>query len=242
MTGCGGLFTNHHAESEIWQLAGASITAASSYRWFRDTIGTLEVEQAKQKGCNPFDLLNELAANSPPSSGGLLFLPYLNSSGTPHWNTQARAAFIGMSMAHGRADLTRAVMEGVALEMNDIMSVWNQIGIEIKSMSLGGGATKYQLWNQIQADVYGRPVQIMKVGESTVLGAAILGGVGAGVFDSIQEGVGAMVHVETEIEPIAENYETYKELYSAYVDANQALSQKTFKNLATIRDLTLNRQ
>ena len=145
-------------------------------------------------------------------------------------------------MAHGRADLTRAVMEGVALEMNDIMSVWNQTGIEIKSMSLGGGATKSQLWNQIQADVYGRPVQIMKVGESTVLGAAILGGVGAGVFDSIQEGVGAMVHVETEIEPIAENYETYKELYSAYVEANQALSQKTFKNLATIRDLTLNRQ
>ena len=242
MTGCGGLFTNHHAASEIWQLAGASITAASSYRWFRDTIGTLEVEQARQKGCNPFDLLNELAANAPPGSSGLLFLPYLNSSGTPHWNTQARAAFIGMSMAHGRAELTRAVMEGVALEMNDTMSGWYQSGMEIKSLRLGGGATKSPLWNQIQADVYGRPVQIMKVGESTVLGAAILGGVGAGVFDSIQEGVDAMVHVETEIEPIVENHEIYQDLYSAYVEANQALSRKTFENLAAIQDVTSNRQ
>ena len=144
-------------------------------------------------------------------------------------------------MAHGRADLTRAVMEGVALEMNDIMSVWNQTGIEIKSMSLGGGGTKSPLWNQIQADVYGRPVQIMKVGESAVLGAAILGGVGAVVFDSIQEGVDAMVHVETEIEPIVENHEIYQGLYSAYVEANQALSRKTFENLAAIQDITSNR-
>ena len=133
-------------------------------------------------------------------------------------------------------------MEGVALEMNDTMSGWYQSGMEIKSLRLGGGATKSPLWNQIQADVYGRPVQIMKVGESTVLGAAILGGVGAGVFDSIQEGVDAMVHVETEIEPIVENHEIYQGLYSAYVEANQALSQKTFENLAAIQDITSNRR
>ena len=242
ITGKGGMLTSHHALPNLWQLMGGAISAASSYRWFRDTIGTLEVEQARQKGCNTFNLLNELAANAPPGSGGLLFLPYLNSSGTPHWNTQARAAFIGMSMAHGRAELTRAVMEGVALEMNDTMSGWYQSGMEIKSLRLGGGATKSPLWNQIQADVYGRPVQIMKVGESTVLGAAILGGVGAGVFDSIQEGVDAMVHVETEIEPIVENHEIYQGLYSAYVEANQALSRKTFENLAAIQDITSNRR
>ena len=82
----------------------------------------------------------------------------------------------------------------------------------------------------------------MKVGESTVLGAAILGGVGAGVFDSIQEGVDAMVHVETEIEPVVENHKIYQGLYSAYVEANRVLSQNTFKNLAAIQDITSNRR
>lgn len=186
ITGLGGMLTNHHAVPHLWQLEGVSLAAASAYRWFRDTIGTLERGRAKQQGGNAFDSLNDLAAQAAPGSGGLLFLPYLNSAGTPRWNPHARAAFIGMSMAHGRAELTRAVMEGVTLEMHDTMAGWYRNGMDVNTLRLGGGATHSPLWNHIQADVYGRPVQILRVEESTVLGAAILGGVGAGVFRSIQ--------------------------------------------------------
>jgi xylulokinase len=101
-----------------------------------------------------------------------LFLPYLATAATPHWNAQARAAWIGLSFAHGRAELTRAVMEGVALEIRDMLQQWQAAGLEIDRLRIGGGATRSPLWNQIQADVYGRPVETLRVSESAALGAA----------------------------------------------------------------------
>ena len=165
----------------------------------------------------------------------MLFLPYLSSSGTPRWNSNARAAFIGMSMAHGRAELTRSVMEGVTLEMHDTMTGWYDNGMTVNTLRLGGGATHSPLWNQIQADVYGRRVQIIRIEESTALGAAILGGVGAGVFNSIQEGVDAMVHVASEIEPNMENHHIYEEMYRAYIEAYEGLNHKAFGTLAAMQ-------
>ena len=97
--------------------------------------------------------------------------------------------------------MTRAVMEGVVLEIRDMFEQWTAAGLAVRSLRIGGGATRSTLWNQIQADVYGRPVETLRVGESAVLGAAILGGVGAGVFVSLEEGVTAMVHVADRIEP-----------------------------------------
>lgn len=235
VTAFSGMITNHYAIPNLWQLGGVSLAAASAYRWFRDTIGTLERERAQQQGRNAFDDLNALAAQAPPGSRGLLFLPYLSSAGTPRWNPHARAAFIGMSMAHGRAELTRAVMEGITLEMHDTMTGWHQNGMQVRSLRLGGGATHSPLWNQIQADVYGRVVQILRVEESTVLGAAILGGVGAGVFHSIQEGVDAMVHVAGEIEPNMAAHRVYEELYATYVEAYEGLSQSAFERLAALQ-------
>jgi xylulokinase len=214
---------------------GASLAAASSYQWFRDTFGALEVEREKQQKGNAFAALNDLAAQAPPGSRGVLFLPYLNSAGTPHWNPHARAAFIGMSVAHGRAELTRSVMEGITLEMHDTMTGWHNNGMALTTLRLGGGPTHSPLWNQIQADVYGRMVQIMCVEESTALGAAILGGIGAGVFDSVQEGVDAMVHVANEIEPNIENHDIYQEMYRAYIEAYEGLNHKAFGTLAAMQ-------
>jgi xylulokinase len=141
-----------------------------------------------------------------------------------------------MSFAHGRPEMTRAVLEGVALEVRDMMDGWLKAGVEIKVLRLGGGATKSQFWNQIQADVYGRPVQTLKVGESTVLGAALLGGVGAGVFGSIREGVDTLVHVTGELEPDMENHKVYEDMYQAYVAAYDGLSEcGAFNKLAAIQ-------
>ena len=127
-------------------------------------------------------------------------------------------------------------MEGVALEIRDMMESWLTAGLKIDVLRLGGGASKSPLWNQIQADVYDRPVQTLACGESTVLGAAILAGVGAGVFGSIAQGVEAMVHVAGEVQPKAENRQVYRDMYDAYVKTYEGLSRSgAFEKLAGIQ-------
>jgi len=223
-SGFGGMMITHHAVPGMWEIEGLSNAAAAALRWFRDTIGTQEKQLEAAGGPDAYRQLDVLAAAAPPGSRGLLFLPYLATAATPRWNPNARAAMVGMSFAHGRAELTRAVMEGVVLEIRDIIEQWFRAGLDLRTLRIGGGAVRSPLWNQIQADVYGRPVETLRVSESTGLGAALLGGLGAGVFASLEEGVEAMVHVSDQIEPDPRRHERYEELYRAYVQAYDGLS------------------
>ncbi len=224
--GFGGMMVTNHAVSGRWEVEGLSNAAASSYRWFRDSLGVGDYEQ-----------LNELAARAVPGSKGLLFLPYLATAATPHWNADARAAFIGLSLAHGKEELTRSVMEGVAFEMRDMMQQWQERNMDVKVLRIGGGATRSPLWNQIQADVYGIPVQTVEETESTVLGAAILAGVGAGVFTSIEEGVQNMVTVAGDIQPNPDTHKRYEETYQAFTQAYNGLNDSgAFAALAKIQE------
>jgi xylulokinase len=170
---------------------------------------------------------------------GLLFLPYLNSAGSPHFNTQARGAFIGIAQNHDRGHFVRAIMEGVALEMRDNLERLAAYDLSPSMIRVGGGATKSPLWNQIQADVYGTSIEVLEQGESTVLGAAILGGVGAGLFSTIDEGVDAMVHVAHTLEPNPANQRRYTDVYLAYADAYQALAASTFGRIAELQGTAL---
>jgi xylulokinase len=236
LAGFGGMMITHHAAPGMWEVEGLSNAAAASLRWYRDVIATSEKQLAAAGGPDAYEQLDELAATAPPGSRGLLYLPYLATAATPRWNPQARAAFVGLSFAHGRAEMTRAVMEGVVLEIRDMFEQWTSAGLSIRSLRIGGGATRSKLWNQIQADVYGRPVETLRVGESAVLGAAILGGVGTGVFASIEEGVAAMVHVTDRLEPDPQRHRRYEDLYHAYVQTYEGLSSSgAFDSLTRIQ-------
>jgi xylulokinase len=233
LAGFGGMMITHHVVPGMWEVEGLSNAAAASLRWFRDVVATREKEIEAAGGDNAFEQLDQLAARASVGSRGLLFLPYLATAATPRWNADARAAFVGLSFAHGRAEMTRAVMEGVVLEIRDMFEQWRAAGLEVDSLRIGGGATRSTLWNQIQADVYGLPVEPRRVSESTGLGAALMGGLGAGVFASIEEGVAALVHVADRIEPRTENHRRYEELYRAYVQVYEALdSGGAFQSLA----------
>ena len=178
----------------------------------------------------------DLAGQSPPGAKGLLFMPYLATAGTPRWDADARGTILGLSLAHNRADLTRSIMEGVVLEIRDMMQQWHEHDMDIDLIRIGGGATNSVLWNQIQADVYGRPVQMVKEKESTVLGAAILAGVGAGLFSSIPEGVERMVKVQCEVGPDARRHDIYEQLYKVYHKSYNALSKgEVFSLLAEMQ-------
>ena len=230
------MMVTNHAVPGRWQVEGLSNAAASSLRWFRDVVGTREREQEAAGGVPAYQAFDELAASAPAGSRGLLYLPYLATAATPHWNADARGAFLGLSFAHGRGDLTRAVMEGVALEIRDIMEQWHRAGMSVDVLRIGGGAARSRLWCQIQADVYGRPVEMLQCDDSTGLGSALLGGVGAGVFGSIEEGVAAMVHPCGQLDPDPVRHRLYGELYEAYVRAYQGLDQSgTFAALAALQ-------
>jgi xylulokinase len=234
--GFGGLMVTNHAAPGMWEMEALSNAAAGAYRWFRDVVGTAEKQGEAATGRSAYDALNALAAAAEPGSKGLLFMPYLGSAATPRWNANARAAFVGMAFTHGRAEMTRAIMEGVALEVRDMLEGWFKAGVEITSLRLGGGATRSRLWNQIQADVYGRPVETLVTSETAVLGAGILAGVGAGLFKSIPEAVDQMVQVKDRVEPNLKNHALYEEMYQAFVAAYEGLaSGGAYDRLAKIQ-------
>ncbi len=164
----------------------------------------------------------------------MLFLPYLNSAGSSHRNAEARAAFIGIAQNHDRAAFARAVLEGVAFEVRDNLEVLTEHGMRPNVIRASGGATRSPLWTQIQADVYGIPVQLLEETEAGALGAAMLGGVGAGVFSSVAEAESAMVRIASTVEPDPGRHKDYGEAHAAYVDAYHALASSTFGRLARL--------
>ncbi len=221
IAGFGGMMITNHAAPGRWEVEGLSNAAASSLRWFRDVLNSARPTDAAANLDYP--AIAGLAGQSPPGAMGLLYLPYLATAATPRWNPDARAAFLGLSFAHGLPDMARAVMEGVALEIRDIIQQWFDANMRIDVIRIGGGATRSPLWCQIQADIYGRPVELLECEESTGLGSALLGGVGAGVFDSIEQGVAAMVRPRATLEPDPSRQRRYDDLYEAYAAAYQGL-------------------
>ena len=238
IAGFGGMMITNHVVPGRWEVEGLTNAAASSLRWFRDVLNSADHIDSEAGARIKLDYaaLSALAEKSQAGANGLLYLPYLATAATPRWNPDARAAFLGLSFAHSLSDMTRAVMEGVVLEIRDIMQQWFSAGMKVDVIRIGGGATRSPLWCQIQADVYGRPVELLECNESTGLGCALLGGVGAGVFSTIEEGVEAMVRPKMTIEPDPKQMHRYSDLYQAYIDAYEGLQKSgVFHALARLQ-------
>jgi xylulokinase len=230
------MVTNHAIHGR-WQLEGYQAGAAGVFRWFRDEVATLEKTIADKQGKDVFELINELIEKTPVGAKGLVFLPYLASATAPRWNSSARGTLIGLTFAHDRGCLARAFMEGITMEQKDIIEAMLRTGVEVQAARIMGGATKSELWNQMQADMYNLPVETLKVTDAAVLGAAILAGVGVGVFSSVENGVEQMVSVSKRYMPIAENVQTYNDLYQVYSKAYKGLADSgTYDALVAIQD------
>jgi len=207
-----------------WTIEGAASAAASSYRWFRDTFGALEVAAADLFGEDPYDMLNRQIEKVPPGANGLTFMPYLQgASAGPRANPDARGALVGVTLGTTKADIARAVMEGITLEMRDIIEAQRRAGVKTKAIRLTGGGTKSRLWNQMQADMYKTPVKVLQTSETGALGAALYAGIGAGVYDSYEEAVETAVRIGDEYEPNPDNYDAYDEAYERFVKIYNAL-------------------
>jgi xylulokinase len=214
----GRLHTFCHAVPGRWHVMGVTQAAGLSLRWLRDQL----LPASAQNGADPYDLLTAEAATAPAGSDGLLWTPYLMGERTPHLDGSARAALIGLTASHTRAHIVRAVLEGVAFSLKDTFSIFEDMNVPVKSIRLGGGGARSPLWRQIQADVYGHDVEIVEAEEGAAYGAAILAGVGAGVWPSVDTACQSVVRVrervpwnERNAATMSRAYDSYKRIYAA---------------------------
>lgn len=217
----GRLHTFCHAIPGRWHVMGVTQAAGLSLRWLRDRFG-VGGNQAENAGRDPYDLLADEASTAPAGSEGAFWLPYLMGERTPHLDPNARAALVGLTASHSRAHLIRAVMEGVAYSLKDTFTIFEEMKIPVTSIRLGGGGARSPLWRQIQADVYDHEVEIVAAEEGAAYGAAILAGVGAGGWKSVDEACDGVVSVAARVSPnrtdsktMQRSYRTYRKLYPA---------------------------
>jgi len=201
---------------------GSMQAAGVSYSWLKNVICTSEVLGAEKLGVSPYKLIDEEIEKSPVGAKGLLFLPYLLGERSPRWNPNARGAFIGLKAEHKREDISRSVLEGVTLNLNVILDVFKR-NCDIKEIVVIGGGAKGKVWRQIMADIYG--VKILKpnlLEEATSMGAAVTGGVGAGVFKNFDV-INKFIKIEDEQYPIDENSQKYEMMKQIFEDCYNSL-------------------
>lgn len=193
----------NHAVPEMWYVLGAILSAGLSLRWLRDLLVT------------DYPALSTAAERVNPGSNGLLFLPYLSGERTPHMDAYARGGFIGLTHYHGRGHMARAIMEGVAFAMREALDISLSLGGQAERVIAAGGGADSDVWRHILADVFGVPLQRSLLTELTGIGAALLGGIAAGVYTDAQDAA-STARYGAITEPDAARHAYYHQLYQEY--------------------------
>ena len=208
----GRVHTFCHAVRDKWHVMGVTQGAGLSLQWLRNQLAP----------GSSYDALTEEAAKAPAGSQGLFWLPYLMGERTPHLDPQARGGWIGLTAKHTRADLIRAVIEGVCYSQKDCLDVIGQLGIAATSVRASGGGARSLFWRQILADVFGKRVARLETQEGSAYGAALLAMVGTGEYSSVPEACAATIREADSVEPraaesaaYARGHDVYRALYPA---------------------------
>jgi xylulokinase len=190
-----------------YSVGAAMAATGRALDWFRDGIGP-DV---------PIATLLAEAEATPPGANGLVFLPYLAGERSPLWDPAARGVLAGLTLAHGRAHIARAIVEASALAIRHVATPMLAAGVTVREMRVCGGPARSQFWNQVKADVTGFPVAVPAVLETAVVGSAILGAVGVGAYPDVRTAIGAMTRIDHRLAPRPELRPLYDALFEAYV-------------------------
>lgn len=208
------LHTFCHAVPTLWYNMAATLTAGLAFSWLRRVLHA-----------ESYAALADEAAEIEPGADGLFFLPHLAGERTPHMNPEARGVFVGLTLRHDRAHLTRAVMEGVVFNLRQGLELIKSLSAPINQVVASGGSTRHPLWLQLQADIYNQPIYQTQTSEAAAFGAALLGGVSAGMFASLDDACAATVRMsDVVVQPDAANVAHYDALYRHYTELYPALS------------------
>jgi xylulokinase len=200
-----------HVVPNVWYIMGVVLSAGGAFGWYRDHFAR-ELADAAQRDL----ILNEEAAKVPPGADGVTFLPYLQGERTPHRDASARGALLGLSLAHTRAHVTRAVLEGVCFALRDSVSILRELGLSPKELLLTGGGARSPFIRRLQAEVYGVPVSTVNREEGPAYGAALLAAVGAGAFPDLAAAARATLTRADLEHPADGAHEAYEEAYARF--------------------------
>jgi len=230
----GRVHTFCHAVRGKWHMMGVNLSAGGSLQWLRNELCKADVAQAKLANTEIYDLLTAEAKAVPAGSEGLFFLPYLSGERTPHADPDARGCFIGLTLAHTRGHLIRAILEGVTYALRDSLAIIEGLGVPVRQIRASGGGSRSPLWRQIQADVFGRKVVTINTEEGPAYGVALLAAVGAGAFKNIGEACAATIRVvqETPANRVATKY--YHRAFPVYQQLYRSLKDD-FKRIAALQ-------
>jgi len=230
------LLCSCHAIPGAYVFEGSIFTTGSILRWFRDNFSFAEKSLAQNVNLDSYDLICMQANDIPPGSEGVLVLPHFVGAGAPHWNPNARGVIFGLGLGHTRKHLIRAIMESSCYEIKTNLEVLQELGVKLQELRITGGASRNALWNQIEADISNLPVIKGKVEEATALGAAILAGIGAGVFRDFDEATEQMVQIVERRKPIKAHTQQYEQYFTIYKELYQILmEQNLYEKLAAIK-------
>lgn len=197
-------------------------TAGIVYKWFRDEF-TNEHKSGSIDSESVYERLNAMASTIPPGSGGLVFLPYLAGAAFPENDSYARGVFYGITLRHGKAHFTRAILESIGFLMKKILTIIEQSGIKIEEIRSMGGGARSELWLQIKSDICNYPIVRMEEEETSTLGAALLASIKVGDYSTLEEAVNAIVKTGKRFKPDSKNAAIYSKNYSLYKELYYSL-------------------
>jgi xylulokinase len=214
-----GISCQCHAISGKYLLLSFQLTAGSLIRWYRDQLGGLEKLAAAQSDADAYDIITGGAAKSSPGAGGLLLLPHFLGSGTgrvPPLDARSRGALLGLSLTHTRQDIARAMFEGITYETRFLLEGLEEGGERIDALVVTGGAAKSPFWLQLKADITGKRILVPQITEASCLGAAVLAGIGTGLYCSWDEAITKACHIRETNVPDSKARSIYDRQYSIY--------------------------
>jgi xylulokinase len=213
-----------HADPATWLLENPGFVSGGNLRWWRDQFAPIERDAEAVGLGDAYDFLSTEAGHVAPGAEGLVFLPCMQGAMAPEWNGSARGVFYGLTLAHTRDHMTRAILEGSAFALRDILAAMRDAGLDVRRLTIVGGGAKGALWRQIKADVTGLPVRVPESVETTATGAAILASVAAGLHETVADAVEAFVRFRPEThEPDDRSRDRYDEAYTRYRAVYDAL-------------------
>ena len=225
-----------HAMPGKYVFEASIFTTGSVLRWFRDNFSSAEKSLALNLNVDSYELLGMQAESIPPGSEGVMVVPHFTGAGAPHWDPNAKGVIFGLSLGHTRNHLIRAIMEATCYEIKTNLAVFKELGLSLNELRITGGASRNSTWNQIEADICNTNVIKGEVEEATALGAAILAGVGSGLYKSIEKAADEMIIIDEKRIPINKNvklynqyYEVYEKLYSSLKSSNLYLKLDEMK-------------
>lgn len=216
-----------------WHIMGVTQGAGLSLKWFKDEFCQDYAAEAKRQDCDVYDLINRAVASVPVGSDRLIYLPYLMGERTPHLDPDCRGVFFGISAIHTKKHLLRAVMEGASYSLCDCNEILKEMGVEVIRMMACGGGGRSPVWRQMLADLYGCEVKTVEQEEGPALGAAILAGVGCGIYGSVEEACDRLIGEKSSTVPRKEDAMVYAKYHKLYQQLYRSL-REDYRKLAEL--------